>query len=319
MTSPFIWLPFSVPGLTDYPISPTDIALLVDLGYEPEADAHWVINDATGLTDRIGGKVLVRALRGTVTGGTGYPASSETALTFSGGTGSGAAGYAVINSSGVPTEILMTNHGSYTAAPTATISTAGGGSGATVTITLGAAPSFASGWLTTTTGYNGLATPINDTAENTVFAIVKRASIAQVIFDNGASANVGVDPGAALVKLGSSGSYRAYTGGLSLQNVDGPGANGDWLFVAMTFKPGVGRTVFWGNGTTYFQAGTKTLRSTPPCIGIGPIGNCFTGSLGGGLDVLELGYVARAIVANEFVAFSTRGRIRQAPFGRTVF
>lgn len=316
MTSPFTWLPFSIPGLTDYPITASDIALLVDLGYEPEASAHWVINDATGLVDRIGGKVLVRALRGTVASGTGYPVSSETALVFSGGTGSGAVGYAVINSSGVPTEIIITNHGSYTVAPTATISTAGGGSGATVTISLGAAPSFASGWLTTTTGYNGLATPINDVAENTVFAIIKRASTAQMIFDNGT--NAAVDTGTAMIKLGSSGAYRVYVGGGSLQVTDGPGANGDWLFVAMGYKPVEGRTLYWGNGTTYTQAGTKALRTTPPALGIGLIGNAFSASFNASLDVAEYGVVNHKLTANEMLAFYTRAKARQAGLGRTV-
>lgn len=58
-------------------------------------------------------------------------------VAFSGGGGSGAYGYAITNSSGAVTAVVVTNGGKdYTGAPTVTITGPGGSSGATATATL---------------------------------------------------------------------------------------------------------------------------------------------------------------------------------------
>ena len=78
-------------------------------------------------------------------GGSSY--ESAPTVTFTGGGGSGAAGYAVINGSKKVDSVVMTNNGSgYSTPPTVTF-TGGGGSGATGTAILG-----------TTTGFGGTAT-----------------------------------------------------------------------------------------------------------------------------------------------------------------
>lgn len=88
------------------------------------------LNDVVNLL--IGGELNNYIHSYTVTsGGTGYPISSTQSVTISGGGGSGAKGYAVINSSGVITDIFSLESGvGYTTAPT--IAVAGGGSGETV-------------------------------------------------------------------------------------------------------------------------------------------------------------------------------------------
>lgn len=317
--SPFIRIPYSVPGASAYPVAPADIAAGIDLGYDPDLDAHWVFSDLTSLADRAAGSALVRSLHGAVSGGAGYPASSETTLVFSGGTGSGAAGYAVINSSGAPTEIVITNHGSYTVAPSAAITTAGGGSGAAVTITLGAAPDFTNGWLKLNTGANGLATPFSDSAENTVFGIIKSISSTpsnsgSFVFDNGT--NIDLTRGACMFRNASL-NYRANTAGITNVDVPAPGAAGNWLFVAMTHSVGAGRAVYWGGGSTYVAPGTKAMRPTPPRVGFGLV-NFAQADFGYQLEMLESGYAGRALSATQVASVYARAKARQASLGRTV-
>jgi hypothetical protein len=78
-------------------------------------------------------------------GGTGYAVAPL--VGFSGGVGSGAVATATISAAGAVTGIAFTNYGSYTTAPTISITpatgaggTAGAGSGATATAILAAAP-----------------------------------------------------------------------------------------------------------------------------------------------------------------------------------
>lgn len=72
-------------------------------------------------------------------GGTPTPitAGTEVGVTFTGGGGTGATGFAVVTASGVISGITLTSGGAgYTAAPTVTISTGSAGSGATATATI---------------------------------------------------------------------------------------------------------------------------------------------------------------------------------------
>ena len=72
-------------------------------------------------------------------GGSGY--AVEPSVGFTGGVGSGAIAKATISAAGVVTGITFTNYGSYTTAPTISITpVAGAGSGATATAILAAAP-----------------------------------------------------------------------------------------------------------------------------------------------------------------------------------
>lgn len=78
-----------------------------------------------------------------ITGGTGY--ADSFAVSFSGGSGSGAAGIAFA-SGGVVTEVHITEQGaSYATAPSIDFS-AGGGSGASATVVLGRAPDAETRW-----------------------------------------------------------------------------------------------------------------------------------------------------------------------------
>ena len=67
-----------------------------------------------------------------------------TTVSFSGGGGSGAGGYAVVSAAGAVTAIAVTNGGrDYTSAPTVTITSTTGGTGATATATINS-----NGWVT---------------------------------------------------------------------------------------------------------------------------------------------------------------------------
>ena len=102
----------------------------------PDAEESIIINNATTVdslqtasTDIVGNGVAWCSI---TNGGSSY--TSQPNVNFIGGTGSGAAAYAIISASGVVTGIRMTSFGSYTVSPTSVTITGGGGSGATATL-----------------------------------------------------------------------------------------------------------------------------------------------------------------------------------------
>jgi hypothetical protein len=115
----------------------------------------------------------------------------------------------------------------------------------------------------------------------------------------------------------ASSNYRANTAGITNADVPAPGAAGNWLFVAMTHSVGAGRSVYWGGGSTYVAAGTKTMGPTPARIGFGQV-NFGQGGFGYQLEMLESGYAGRVLSATQVASVYARAKARQASLGRTV-
>jgi hypothetical protein len=113
-------------------------------GTGKDADTEYI---ASQIFDTITSGGVSGAVTGVTISNGGSSYESAPTVTFTGGGGSGAAGYAVINGSKKVDSVVMTNNGSgYSTPPTVTF-TGGGGSGATGTSILG-----------TTSGFGGTAT-----------------------------------------------------------------------------------------------------------------------------------------------------------------
>jgi hypothetical protein len=113
-------------------------------GTGKDADTEYI---ASQIFDTITSGGVSGAVTGVTISNGGSSYESAPTVSFTGGGGSGAAGYAVVNGSKKVDSVVMTNNGSgYSSPPTVTF-TGGGGSGATGTAILG-----------TTSGFGGTAT-----------------------------------------------------------------------------------------------------------------------------------------------------------------
>jgi len=320
--SPVIKLNVTIPGASSYPADASLLSPMINLPYEPEAAGHWFFgSDNPSNLDLVADQPLTRALFGSASGGTGYPVSSKVALVFSGGTGSGAAGFAITNGSGVPTAIVITSHGSYTVAPTATISTAGGGSGATVTITLALAPTVGAGALTLGSGFNGLVTPFTVSANVTVMAVFQRhgSGTPAIIIDEGSQ--IGRNFNANLYVTSTGAVYTVQTNGSSASVAAPAGAaTGDSIFVGLSHSSVSGRVLQWGGGSAYTSSTPMALDAPAlPQIGIGNpnFGNSAGYSFPTTLNSLIV--IPRGLSAAEMLAVYSREKARLADRGVTVF
>jgi hypothetical protein len=322
--NPVIRLATPVPGASAFPLTPGDFSQVFNFPYETEASGHWLFGtDNPNRLDMIASQPMARTVIPTLTaGGSGYPVSTTVPLIFSGGVqatgGNAATGVALTNGSGVVTSIRITNHGHYTSAPTATISTAGGGSGGTVTIALGAAATDSTGFLTTGGGTNsGLMSPINEAADQTEIIVFKRQLTAgHMIFDS--MPNGTVTDGQAAYHSGS-GVFKVQTGGMTVQEQTvAPPTNsaGDWLWLGVSCRGSSGRIVQWGGGAAYTATGTRPVNAIPYKCNIGP--GRFGVGLTGFIDCAERIVIPRGMTAPEMVAAYGRSKSRLAARGITI-
>lgn len=314
---PAIVLPLDISG-TGYSVDPADFSAMFLGTAEVDAEAHWLFgSDNPGLTDLIAGAAMTPRLGfGLNAQGSGY--TSAPAITWTGTGQTIAPTMGCTLTAGAVTAIFTTDPGSPDATAAGTINfSGGGGSGAAAYTSISPAPTLQSGYLSladaATKNLNGLAAPIDVSNNQTVCAVVKRKANANntLVIGNWVPAGSNAQ---AMVLLGSTG-YVAYSRTASGNFAGDPqaiappaGSVGDWLFVAMTHTLSQ-RSVQWGNGSTYTEAGTLNVANALHSrVGIGGALTTYAG----GLDCAEFIVFPRALSSSEITAVYGRSAARLA-------
>lgn len=306
MPYPAIFINASLPA-TGYTIDRSKLIPAAGI-YESLADAHWIPGATGNLKDLISQRPLCRQMVATVTnGGSGY----TTAPTVTASDGSL---WVAKISGGAVNSVICTRHTNALTAPTLSFS-GGGGTGAAASVARGPAPTIGASSLTIPTGVGVgralIAQGISDSANETICVVTKRpadASAAQVVF--GTTDGSTPTMGSIFWHSGSADYYNiAHAIDASPVPFTSPGAIGDWLFFAVSYKSTVGRKIRSSGNQTGNRAGTKNPANSE--IGIGNTRNpTFTDQVP--LEVAEFIHFPEGLTDAEMLAVYNRSKARLA-------